>query len=127
VLSASGKIGVGAGVEIHLRAGDGAVHAFGGRGVGAGDDVEVAARLAGGGDLGGHVVGVGELLVVEVAAFLGQQLVLDMDGGRARVLEGTDHVHDVEGLAVAGVAIDEDGEARGAGDLADEEADLVDR
>ena len=40
-------------------------------------------RLRGRGDLGGHVVRVGQLLVVEVAAFLRKQLVLDMNGGGA--------------------------------------------
>ena len=87
---------------------------------------EIAARLRGGGDLGGHVMGVGQLLVVEMAAFLGQQLVLDMNGAGAGFLEDADHVHDVERLAIAGVAVDQQRQAARAGDLADEERDLVD-
>ena len=66
--------------------------------------------------------GVGELLVVEMAAFLRQQLVLDMDRAGAGFLERAHHVHDVERLAVAGVAVDQHRQAGGAGDLADEEA-----
>lgn len=49
-----------------------------------------------------------------------------MDRAGARVLEDADHVHDVQRLAIAGVAVDEERQARGAGDLPDEEGDLVD-
>ena len=86
-----------------------------------------AARLGGGRDLGGHVVRIGELLVVQMAALLGQDLVLDMDRAGARILEGAHHVHDVQRLAVAGVAVDQHRQPRRARDLPDEEADLVDR
>ena len=78
------------------------------------------------GDLGRHVVRIGELLVVQVAAFLRQQLVLDVHRGGAGVLEAAHHVHDVERLAVAGVAVHQQRQAGRAGDLADEEAHLVD-
>ena len=89
-------------------------------------DDEIAARLRGGGDLGGHVMGIGQLLVVEMAAFLGQQLVLEMNGAGAGFLEDADHVHDVERFAIAGVAVDQQRQAAGAGDLADEERDFID-
>ncbi len=49
-----------------------------------------------------------------------------MDRAGAGLLEGPHHVHDVQRLAVARVAIDQHRQARGARDLADEEADLVD-
>ena len=87
---------------------------------------EVAAGFRGGGDLGRHVVRVGELLVVQMAAFLRQQLVLDMHRAGAGILEDAHHVHDVQRLAVAGVAVDQHRQARRAGDLADEKRDLVD-
>ena len=87
----------------------------------------MAARPGGGGHLGRHVVRIGQLLVVQMAALLRQDLVLDMDRAGARLLEGAHHVHDVQRLAVAGVAVDQHRQARGARDLADEEADLVDR
>src|ERR1700755_1067085 len=45
----------------------------------------------------------------------------------ARVLEGAPQVDAVQRLAEAGVAVDQDRQARGARHLADEEADLVDR
>ena len=122
-----GEDRVGAGLEIEPGARHGAVDALARRGVGAGDDEQMPARLGGGGDLGRHVVRIGELLVVQVAAFLGQHLVLDMDRAGAGLLEGAHHVHDVQRLAVAGVAVDQHRQARGARDLADEEADLVDR
>ncbi len=62
-----------------------------------------------------------------MAAFLGKDLVLDMDGAGAGLLEGPHHVHHIRGLAVARVAVHQHRQARGAGDLADEEAHLVDR
>ena len=71
-------------------------------------------------------MGIGELLVVEMAAFLRQQLVLDMNGAGAGFLEHADHMHDVERFAVTGVAVDQQRQAGGAGDLADEERDFVD-
>ena len=49
------------------------------------------------------------------------------NAARARVLEAAHHVHDVERLAVAGVAIDQQRQSGRAGDLADEEAHLVHR
>ena len=85
------------------------------------------ASAARGGDLGGHVVRIGQLLVVQVAALLRQQLVLDMHRRGAGVLEAAHHVHDVERLAVAGVAVDQQRQTGGARDLADEEAHLVHR
>ena len=87
----------------------------------------MAPRLGGGGDLGGHVARIRQLLVVEMAAFLRQQLVLDVNGRSACVLEGAHHVHDIERLAIAGVAIDQHRQAAGARHLADEEGDFLDR
>ena len=103
-----------------------AVHALARGGVGAGDDEQMPAGPSGGGNLGSHVMGVGQFLVVQVAAFLRQQLVLDVHRGGAGILERTHHVHDVQRLAVSGVAVDQQRQAGGAGDLADEEAHLVD-
>ncbi len=57
---------------------------------------------------------IGEFLVVEVAAFFRQQLVFDMDGASAGVLERPHHMHDVERFAIAGVAIDQTPEGRNA-------------
>ena len=122
-----GEDRVGAGLHVQFRARDRAIQALAGGGIGAGDHDEVAARLRRRGHLGGHVVGVGEFLVVEMAAFLRQQLVLDMNRAGAGFLEHADHVHDVERFAVTGVAVDQQRQARGADDLAHEERDLVDR
>ena len=122
-----GEDRIGAGLEIQLRARNGAVHALAGGGVGAGDDEQMPPGAACGGDLGRHVVRIGQLLVVQVAAFLRQQLVLDMHRGGAGILEAAHHVHHVERLAVAGVAVHQQRQAGRAGDLADEEAHLVHR
>ena len=46
---------------------------------------------------------------------------------RARILERADHVHHVQRLAIAGVAVHQHRQRAGPRDLADEEADLVDR
>ena len=56
-----------------------------------------------------------------MAAFLRQQLVLDLHRAGARVLEGAHHVHDIERLAVAGVAVHQHRQAAGARDLTDKE------
>ena len=122
-----GKDRVGAGLHEQLRARHRAVDALGCRRIGAGDDEQVPAGLCRGGDLGRHVMRVGQLLVVQVAAFLRQQLVFDMHRGGAGILEAAHHVHDVERLAVAGVAIDQQRQPGRAGDLAHEEAHLVHR
>ena len=103
---------VGACGEIGLGALDCAVEAFARRRVRAGDDVKVATRARGGGDLGGHVVATGDLFVGEMTAFLGQDLVFEVDGACASVLKATHHVHDIERFAIAGVAIDEDWQPR---------------
>ena len=121
-----GKDRVGPGLHVEPGACHRAVHALAGRGVGAGDHHQMATRAGGGGDLGGHVRRLGELLVVEVAALLRQQLVLDMHRRRTRVFKGADHVHDVERFAIAGIAVDQQRQAGGTGDLAHEEAHLVD-
>ena len=60
-----------------------------------------------------------------MAAFLRQQLILDMHRAGAGILEAAHHVHHVERFAVAGIAIDQHRQAGGAGDLADEKADFI--
>ena len=84
-------------------------------------------RLGGGGDLGCHVARIRQLLVVEMAAFFRKQLVLDVNGRGAGILEAAHHVHDIERFAIAGVAIDQHRQAAGARHLADEEGDFPDR
>ena len=120
-----GKDRVGARLDIEARPGDCPIQSLTVGRVRARHDVEVTARLDGGGDLGRHLVRADKLLVVEVAAFLRQPLVLDLHGGGAGILEGPHHLHDVQGLAEAGVAVDEDGELRGARHLPHVEAHFV--
>src|SRR6185437_14632329 len=67
-----------------------------------------------------------QLLVVQVPALLRQQLILYVHRGGARILEGADHVHDVERLAVTRIAVDQHRQGRRAAHLADEEADVID-
>ena len=57
-----------------------------------------------GADLGDEVLAAHQLLAVEMAALLGEHLVLDMDGGDAGALELLHRAEDVELVAVAGVA-----------------------
>src|SRR5690606_6703569 len=96
-----------------------------GGGVGAGHDDDVGRGLARRRDLQRHVLRADQALVVQVPALLGQDLVLDVDRGGAGGLEGPDHVHDVERLAVPGVAVDQHGQAS-ARQLPDEGGDVVD-
>ncbi len=86
----------------------------------------MAPRLARGRDLCGHIVRIRQLLVVQMAAFLRQKLILDMHGGRAGILETADHVHHVERFAISGVTVHQQRKPGGTGDLADEETDFVD-
>ena len=79
----------------------------------------------GGGDLRGHVMRIGQLLVIQVAALLWQDLVLDVHRRRAGVLEAPHHRHDVERLAIAGVAVHQHRQRGRARDLADEKTDFV--
>ena len=118
---------VGAGFDIELGPGDRAVEPFVRGSVGAGDDIEMPAGLGGGGDLGRHVLRRDQLLVIEVAALLRQDLVLDLHRGGAGVLKRPDHVHHVQRFAKAGVAVHQHGKLRCAGNLPDEEADILDR
>ena len=82
---------------------------------------------AGGRHLCRHVARIGQLLVVQMAAFLRQQLVLDVHRAGAGVLEAAYHVHHVQRLSVAGVAVHQHGQTGGAGDLADEKTNVVHR
>ena len=75
--------------------------------IGPGDDAEVL-RLAGsrsGADLGDEVLAAHQLLVVEMAALLGEHLVLDMDRRDAGALELLHGAEDVQLVAEAGVAV----------------------
>ena len=67
----------------------------------------------------------GQVLVVEMAALLRQDLVLKMDRACARFLEGPHRVHDVKRFAISGVGVDQQRQARCAHDLANEEGHLV--
>jgi hypothetical protein len=82
-------------LDIELRAGNRSFEPLAGGGIGSGDDVEMASRLGAGGNFGCHVMGCGQLLVIQVAALLGQLLVLDMDRAGASILEGAHHVHGI--------------------------------
>jgi hypothetical protein len=83
---------------------------FRGTGVVRSDDIrkdprygKIAASLRCRGHFRRHVVWVDQVLAVKVPALLWQQLVFEVHGAGTRLLEGADHVHDVERLAVAGV------------------------
>ncbi len=114
-------------VHVELGTGDCIVHAFDGHRIGPRDDHQVAARLDGGRDFGRHVARVNEVLAVQVSAFLGQHLILDVHGARTNLLKGAHHVHDVERLAIAGIAVDEQWKTSCANDLAHKEGDFLHR
>jgi hypothetical protein len=60
-----------------------------------------------------------------MTALLRQKLILDMHSASANILEGANHVHHIESLAITGVAIHKDRQATCASNLTDEEGDLV--
>ncbi len=74
---------VGSCIDVKLGARDRCIHAFAGDGIRARDNDEVAARLACGVNFQSHIVGSNQFLVVEMAALLGQQLILDIQNGFA--------------------------------------------
>ena len=103
---------VRAGLHVEPGPGDRAIQPFAGGRIRPRDDDEIAPRLCRRGDLGGHVMGIRQLLVVEMAAFLGQELIFQMNRAGTRFLEHANGVHHVQGFAVSGVAIDQQRQAR---------------
>ena len=68
--------------------------------------------LRGGRNLGRHVVRIRQPLVVQVAAFLRQQLIFDVHRPGAGILERAHHVHHVQRLAIPRVPIGKNGKSR---------------
>src|SRR5258708_16027188 len=91
--------------------------AFARRCVGAGDDVELPPCFHGSSNLCCGILCVSQSLVVQMTALLGQQLVLDLDGGGTSVLKGSNGVHHVQRLAEPGIATHDDGKTRSAHNL----------
>src|SRR5262245_36035033 len=99
---------VGAGLPIGRGALERGGIAFWRNGVSARDDQEiaVAAGVDGGFDLLHHLGGRDHVFAREMAAALGKDLVLDLQGIGARALEQGNGAHHVHGIAEAGVGID---------------------
>ena len=72
-----------------------------------------------------HVFGARQLLVVQMAAFLRQQLVLDLHGGGAGGFQFADRAHDVQHFAIAGIGVHDERQLRCAVDAADVVAEFV--
>jgi hypothetical protein len=85
----------------------------------------VVAGLGGPLDLLAHVVDRHQRLAVEVAAALGEDLVLDVQARRAGAGVLDDGAADHLRLAEAGVGVGEDGEAGGIRHLADDAAEVL--
>ena len=81
-------------------------------------EVVVTPRRSRGSDLGVHLVGIDDLLVLHVAALLGQHLVLDVDTGDSGLLVLLHRAQDVDLVAVAGVGVGHDGKVGCVGDAA---------
>src|SRR5205814_7468686 len=89
-------------------------------GVGAGDDEVISAVFGfdGGADFVDVFVAFDDFFAAHVAALLGPDLIFQKTPGRAggdQFLHGAD---DVEWISVAGVGIDDDGDAYGSADVA---------
>ena len=81
--------------------------------------------LEGGAQLGEPLVGVDDLLPRHVAAPLGPDLVLEEDADGSGLLPEFDGASDVDGVAVAGVGVDDQPEpGRGEGDAPGDIGDL---
>ena len=113
------------GIDAQVLKGLGAPEAFFethcGGGVGAAQDEDVGARLAGidGGAQAGHgLVPVDHADAGRQAAAFGQCLVLDHDAGEAGIGVARHRAFDVDGVAVAGVAIADHRDGHGGTDVA---------
>ena len=81
-------------------------------------EVGAAAGRGRGADLGQPILARHDLLVVEMAAFLGEALVLDMDAGDPARLVFAHRAHGVELVAVAGIGVGDDRQVDRGGDAA---------
>ena len=96
-----------------------------GHGVGPRDDTQMRTRPVRRIHLARHVFRARQLLVVQMAAFLWQQLVLDLHGRGAGGLQLADRAHDVQHFAVTGVGIHDERQLRRPVNAADMVAELV--
>src|SRR5690606_28831389 len=89
--------------------------------VSAGDDLEVAVQTGIGRslDLLDHFVGRDDRLAGEVAALLGEVLVLKLDAGRTGPFIGAHGAVGVDRIAEAGIAVNEQGDVYSIGDDSD--------
>ena len=115
---------VGAGGEGGVGAGDGFLEADHRARIGARDDQEVRIVAAGGGgaDLREPVLARHDFLVIQMAAALWRDLILDVDARDTGALVVPHRAHDIEFVAVAGVGVGDDRNlhrARHAGGVGD--------
>ena len=120
-LQADGRLdegGVGAGLDESVGALNRPVEAVHRPRVGARNDLEivVVAAVHRGLDLLDHLAERHHVLALEVAALLGEDLILDLDAGGARALERPHGPPHVEGVAEAGVGIGQDRHRDGIAD-----------
>ena len=101
---------VGARLDIERRARERVVEAGAGDRVGAGDDQEigVGARIDRGLHLLRHLARRDHGLAGEMAAALGELLILELDGVGARALQHLHRVGNVHRIAEAGIGIDDE-------------------
>ena len=104
---------VGPGLRVGEPALDGGVEPLDGERVGARDqhEIGVGGGVARGAELLGHLRHRDHRLVVVVAAPLREDLILEMERGHARPLQLPHGAAGVQGIAVAGVGIGDDGHA----------------
>ena len=124
VLRRLDKADIGAGFQIGVDAVDRGLQALDGARIGPGDDDEVLILpgVDGGVDLADHLGEADDLLALVMAAFLGRDLVLDMESGDPRFFVFADRADHVDRVAIAGVGIGNDRDA----DRLDRQADKSD-
>ena len=107
------KADIGAGFEIGVDPVDRGVEPLDRARVGAGDDhhVGVAAGVDRGLDLADHLGFGDDLLAFVMAAFLGRDLVLDVEPSDPRLLVFAHGADDVDRVAVAGIGVGDDRDA----------------
>src|SRR5207249_6982022 len=82
------------------------------------EEVRIGPGPGGGFDFEDHVVGGDDVFISEMAAALGHDLVFEQNAGGAGCLEGFDGALDVVQIALAGVAISNDGNGDAGGHAA---------
>ena len=99
------KSDICAGLDVAIHAHDGPIESFRLHCIGSRDDAKIASGTFCRGYLGTHLRSRDQALVVQVATFFGQNLILHLHRGRSGGFEFVHGTHDIHDFAIACVRI----------------------